>query len=863
MKPLKLTVSAFGPFAEETEIDFEALGTDGIYLITGDTGSGKTTIFDAVSFALFGEASGGKECRSAKNFRSDYAPASAETYVKLQFEQHGRRYEVMREPAYERAAKRGAGMVQTQAKAYLMDDRGEILSQRNDEVTKQIELLLGMNRGQFAQTVMIAQGDFRKIISAKSDDRKKIFQRLFNTGLYERFQEKLKVLSSECDQKAQRITDRIEAELARNCLMLPEDAPPMVPAEYLLALQAQNTAQEALLQSRADEHTRLSQQKEQTIRMIAQGQENNRKLAELSEYTRKREALLLRKPVMREVFQRIERARAASELALQEQRVTDSTAAEHRKQEEQKMLATQLAVQEQQLSLAEERLARAQEQAAGMEEIRSRVNALQQVIPLYEELARKEKSYAAEQQRLAQLLSQSQAASAQYQQMFDLFLRGQAGILAAQLTEGAPCPVCGSMEHPAPAKSSASLPTEQAVQTARHEQELAQQRAQESAQLCSGFQSAAEQIRQNPLIREMDAAAAGAELAALQKHLREQEMELRSAQQAQQKEQAALARISGRMESLQAELERLAKEIALYSGEFEAALAASDFASHGDYLAAMCEPATLRKLENELQQYRSDCAAVQAGIKSLEQATAGVTETDLTALQNLLEEQNAALSATDASMQTLRTALSRGRETEQQLSAALREQEAMREEWGMISELYKTVSGQQGGGRAKLRLEAYVQQYYFRRVVIRANERLAVLTGGQFVLRCREEAKNLSQQSGLDLEVLDRSTGLWRDVSTLSGGESFMASLSLALGLSDVVQEGSGGIQLDAMFIDEGFGTLDDHALQQALALLDKLSDGKRQIGIISHVGALRQRIDRKIVVTKSSAGSRVQLEGI
>ena len=179
----------------------------------------------------------------------------------------------------------------------------------------------------------------------------------------------------------------------------------------------------------------------------------------------------------------------------------------------------------------------------------------------------------------------------------------------------------------------------------------------------------------------------------------------------------------------------------------------------------------------------------------------------------------------------------------------------------MINDLYRTVSGQKAGEKGKLNFETYVQQYYFKEVVAAANKRLTVLTDGGFVLRCKESAKNLRSQSGLDLDVYDINTMQWRDVSTLSGGESFMASMALALGLSDVVQNQSGQIRLESMFIDEGFGSLDENALRQAIGLLSKLADGKRMIGVISHVAELKERIDQKVVVTKTRTGSEIRME--
>ena len=194
------------------------------------------------------------------------------------------------------------------------------------------------------------------------------------------------------------------------------------------------------------------------------------------------------------------------------------------------------------------------------------------------------------------------------------------------------------------------------------------------------------------------------------------------------------------------------------------------------------------------------------------------------------------------------------------LTAIAEKRAAAQHRWAVVNEVYATVSGQMSR-RTKLSFETYVQQYYFKQVIAAANKRLTVLTDGMFVLRCKEEAKNMRSQSGLDLDVLDRSTGLWRDVSTLSGGESFMASLALALGLSDVVQSRSGGVRLDAMFIDEGFGSLDENALRQAMELLTRLAGGARLVGVISHMPELKERIERKVIVTKTVSGSKLRVE--
>ncbi len=865
MKPLKLILSAFGPFAEETVIDFETLGADGIFLITGDTGAGKTTIFDAISYALYGEASGGRARRSPKNFRSDFVGLKGDTYVILQFEHQGRRYEVMRAPEYERLAKRGGGVAKSTAKAHLLDMEGDYIAKRPEEVTRCMQELLGLSREQFSQTVMIAQGDFQKIIAAKSDERKNIFRQLFDTCLYERFQERLKEKNSTLEQYAERLKDRMLADMQRG--RFDEELPDTLDvcnwanaADYYALVLSQTDSYAHALAAQQEMQQAADKQYEMLTLRLSKGREGNLRLAELGQKHRELEHLRTQASVMQDNQRELENARRAAQILPEEQRLADLCKRRNDRIAEQVMLRESCHLQMEVIALAQSRLADAEVRAEALESLRNRSSELAQAKPLYAELAKSRKLLEKKASALLEHQNESEMAAAAYRAKLNAFLLGQAGILAQSLHKQQPCPVCGSTMHPAPAGVPEGTPSEQEVQESEKRANAAESVYRDAAQDCVQLKAKITQMEEHPVIRELTAEELELRLSTVQREIRSIETELRAAQNACHEANEKAAKLTGRMDMLDVEIRQLKTDAIGQERVFADARRAAGFADAAAYEAAKREPSEITALERTLNAYRTQLAVLEAAVKDLEQRTQGITVVDI---DKLASEQTDAAAQCNAIAETVRELYTKyeiNKDVCASLKRALSEQEKLRGDWALISELYRTVSGQQGGGKAKLRFEAYVQQYYFRRVVASANRRLKVLTQGTFVLRCREEAKNLSQQSGLDLEVYDSNTGQWRDVSTLSGGESFMASLSLALGLSDVVQDGSGGIRLDAMFIDEGFGTLDEQSLKQAIGLLNKLADGKRLIGIISHVGELRQRIERKIVVTKTSCGSEVEV---
>ena len=336
-----------------------------------------------------------------------------------------------------------------------------------------------------------------------------------------------------------------------------------------------------------------------------------------------------------------------------------------------------------------------------------------------------------------------------------------------------------------------------------------------------------------------------------------------AAKRARAESEAALAALSRAKAALEnAEKRRADIEAALEAqqAEFAAGLSALGFAGAEEYERAKMPARDMDALDAQLRARRERLRSLTDRLEALTEKLAGAERTELEALEATAAAAQRASRAAGEAAAAMKSAAA----ADEEAIARIRELSARRAEaqrrWAVVKEVYDTVSGQVSR-RVKISFETYVQQYYFKQVIAAANKRLTVLTDGMFVLRVKEEARNMRSQAGLDLDVLDRSTGLWRDVSTLSGGESFMASLALALGLADTVQSRSGGVRLDAMFIDEGFGTLDENSLRQAMELLTRLAGGRRLVGVISHMAELKERIDKKVVVTKTAAGSALRIE--
>ena len=919
MRPLKLTIAGFGPYAGTQELDFEQLGSSGLYLITGDTGAGKTTIFDAITFALFGEASG--DNRSADMLRSKYAKAEDPTFVELTFAYDGKEYTVRRSPEYERAKNRGTGTTRQAADAVFYRPNSEPVTKVKD-VDRAIRDVIGLTREQFAQVSMISQGDFRKLLQAETKERQKIFRDIFSTGLYVTLQEQLKSRAGEVrsqrEQTAAGIRQYIEGLVCHEDSLLAVDVKKArsgeLPVTEVRALLEKLLAEDAAQQEKLERQSaQLDAQMEAVVAQLTRAEAYRTakssletKSAEEKEKSAALEQLAVALTAARDTLpeqERLSKEITTLELLLPsydelEQKHEDLSGKERALIQEKAARSTaqntKIAL-EKELSVLREELKTLQSAALEKEqlqgkkrELTSRKESFRGLIDSADALEREKILLEALQ---AAYLS-AEAESSRLQQVYDrkhkAFLDEQAGIIASSLTEGMPCPVCGSLEHPRLAAVSDSAPTEADVKKAKQDFENAQKKTEQASGKAS-TQRGAVSTAEETLRRESSALLGGVTLDTV-KSAAEKENAMLTVQiaavetqiaQTEKKEarKAALDRLIPQKEQLLAEVEK-----ALGAAEKQiAGLSASaaelntlivslrEKLSFADKAALLAEKDTLAKKREKLQsvlanaekEYNSCKEELTAIRAAMEQLGKQLAETPVMSA-DLLAQQKDDLAGQKAALNTaLRSVHARlSSNTAAQKNIALKEEEMaeLDSRYTWIKALSDTANGTVSG-KDKIMLETYIQTTYFERILERANLRLRKMSGGQYDLERRQTADNKKSLSGLDLDIIDHINTTRRSVNTLSGGEAFLASLALALGLSDEVQM-STGIRLDTLFVDEGFGSLDSESLSKAYLTLSGLTEGNRLVGIISHVAELKEKIDKQIVVKKDrSGGSHAAIE--
>lgn len=878
MKPIQLVLSAFGPYVERTVIDFSALGEEGLFLIAGDTGAGKTTIFDAISFALYGEASGGKEKRKSKSFHSDYVSDQTETYVELTFRHRGETWWIRRNLEYQRPAKKKKDGMETttrQAADAQMrnEDTGEEIL-RMDDVNRRVRELLGLTQDQFTQTVMIAQGDFLKILTASSDDRKKLFRDLFHTNLYVDLQSRLQEKNRACADEQKALEQVIlsaegkidpEAEFAEREILL-SYCGQIQHTDALCALLARLIEQEKAAQEQARAQKKeAADQIGALIAAVTEGERVNRDFADWESKKARLAALTAGQG-------EIDAQRAALAAARRAQQLETDEALMRRTRRD--MDAQRAALSDAQTALeqaekalpeAETRMKEAESRGGEVHALLAQAKQMEDCLPVLGEVERLKAALDTQKRELQRLTADSSRAQAAYTAAQNSYYLSQAGLLARELKAGQPCPVCGSTAHPCPAQITPETVTRQALEQAAQRRETAEKAQSDAATRLAANQAALDEredrLRTLKIGADETRQRLAARIDAAHQAAADRQREIDAARSAYQALDKRKTAAQSAVDAAQKQLAALEKDLRVQTEAFEQKRMAHGFEDEASYRLAKRTNADIERLDREIRNYDEQKRTLAAQTHELEDKLSGRQRTDLTALQNrraaALDRQAKAENAEKAMVRKLTLHESAEREI-RQANAAIQKK---RGKWQIIQELYTCCAGIAAGNpRAKLTFEAYVQQYYFRFVVSAANKRLTRLTDGMFTLRVMREAANRVSQSGLDLEVLDRSTGQARDVSTLSGGESFLASLALALGLSDAVQSQSGQIRMDAMFIDEGFGSLDENALRSSIDVLLELADGKRLIGIISHVQELEERIDKQIVVTKTPNGSTVRM---
>lgn len=922
MRPLKLTMSAFGSYAGVQELDFSCLGETGLYLICGDTGAGKTTIFDAITYALYDDPSGSNE-RTVKMLRSTYATPDVPTFVTLTFLHHGQTYTVRRSPAYKRTRLRGTGLVEEKPSVELTLPDGTTVADRS--VNRRLTELLGLTREQFKQVSMIAQGEFRELLRADTDKRRELFRDLFSTANYNRLQDRLNQDAAEqkrvCDEHRRVIRDALrtveaapEAVQADRLDALHEDALPPAEADAVLAgCIAHDEAEEAALQAalnQADEDGKaLARRREQALlrrKLAKQLQETE---AQLSRDTALLEAACAALSQARQ--EQPKAAQHATEAASIEALMPDydqldtcaakartlsgnirksraeADALQSAAANGEKVIARFKAEQAELIICAAE----AERQRQSCEDIQRSLDALDALCRDYDAMLNARKDAQLQGAAWQRCVAASTEAQARYQQLSASWFSQQAGHLAKEsLRPGEPCPVCGSIHHPAPASLPDSAVDQAAVKSAEHDRDIAQQR-EHAAQSAFMLAKADAEQRQAAVLAQADEhleartpeeipSLARQRKAVLARQLEGARQKHRDARQGAARYEElckALPAQEAALAQKQAALSTLTSSIAAEQATFTAlqAQAASLAAklAYPDKRAALARITQLRKQAADIEQAiaaadaahrkaTDDLTAHQGQCEAYRAQLSTLPESDLSAI----DAQIAALAETrrklSSAMRSLIVRLGRNRQAQEQIAGArtalLREDKRLM--W--LTDLARTANGRLEG-REKIMLESYVQMAFFERILRHANRRMKAMSRGQYELVRAVSAENKRSQSGLELNVRDYVNGVERSVASLSGGEAFLASLSLALGMSDEIQAQEGGIELDVLFVDEGFGSLDEELLRIAIATLQSLSENRRLVGIISHVAELRERIDRKIIVTKAADGSsRARIEG-
>ena len=925
MKPLKLTMSAFGSYAGKNVIDFTGQ-QQGIFLITGDTGAGKTTIFDAITYALYNQTSGGE--RNGNMMRSQYAQPETETYVELEFLYRGQTYRVRRNPDYKITKTLKNGKIREQKVPHSVEltlPDGTVFPEKKNATDAKIIEILGLTADQFSQIVMIAQGDFLKLLYTKSDERKMIFSKLFRTDIYWKIQENLRRKSMEMDERIQENDRAFEQEKSR-IIPLPE-------SEELPLDELVERLRERLKDALKEQNLRRANV-EELNKKITKYEEINKLFVSLEKIRQTGKELEARQAESKERRQQIENARKADKvLVAEQQNLRQQQEVEQSAQAIAKMTETLANDQEMFETLKTQQQEAEAKQKREAADIQKKMLALEQSFPSYEALQnarseeqqakkvwedlgktseesfhKKEAGIAAlkEQQKQQEQvveqtkknweqtsLSASESAK-HYEHMYEAFLKEQAGILAENLSAGCPCPVCGSTVHPDPAKLSDHAVTELEVEQAKktraaaeekrdlayaafeaektEKQKLAQavekeeadfvlaqtiakQQRKEAEQNYVSLQKIAEQIREKLVYPSL--AEAKKQYAAMQKALEAAEQEIERKRQKVSELAEAMNTLKGQ-KLAEEENQKTAKKLAVKTEkEYAKLLEKSGFVSEETYHLAILPERSRSKLEREEKEYESQCLRQQSEQKLLEKQVSGKTYTDTTELNEQLKAEKQALKEAEKTYMELHTAYENDRSVLQNCAVYLEKGKKLESEDQVIKSLSKTANGRLSGS-AKIDFETYIQRQYFKQIIHEANKRLLTMSNHQFILKLKEEANTgRKTNEGLDLSVYSLVTDSERDVKTLSGGESFLAALAMALGLSDIVERSAGAIHPDMMFIDEGFGSLDAQSRQQAIEVLAELAGDSRMVGIISHVTELKEQIDRKLVVSRTDKGSR------
>ena len=896
MKPINLKISAFGPYKDEVNIDFTKLGENGIFLITGDTGAGKTSIFDAISFAIFGEVSGSN--RPIQTLRSDFADINIDTYVELEFVHKNRKYKILRNPSYEKPKKKGEGFTKKSADASLEYDDVVVSGIKNVDI--KIEEILGINAKQFKQISMLAQGEFLKILFAESKERTEIFRKIFDTNIYNsiarKLKEKLKINEDELKElKNSFITNTANILWEKEKYINLDSKINEIDIDNVLKELEQE------LEENKEENTNIEEEMTKQEREIKVIEENISKQEELNLKIENYKQLLTKQNEYKKQEEEIEKLK--NKIA-QNQKIREIIKPKADKVNNEKEIIKKL---EKDLDTIKRNIqignAKEKEHEKKVEivnkigekykeynnylEIKKELLEKANIIKNIENLEITKNNYLKEYE---QLEKEYKIINNEYLEKESEFFKEQVGIIAEKLEENKPCPVCGSITHPNIAKKSASVLSKEELEKIKENLEIKQNNKLKKQEECIKVNS---QI--NILIQEIGKESDNKlELESAKNKLKEEfninKEKLISIEQTILKEYKSilnkdlditkfeydkfkdsiidlinlekneLVKSKTLQEEKMNQLQESNLRLDKYTKEYFNELLKLRFKNEEEYNKILLTNIEIENIQKNIEDFTRNVAINNTKISDLEKEAKGKSTKDLKiqkeklmAYKNILIEKRKEYvkvkGKLDNNMRIYKLLLENAKELKQKIKDFI-----------IYDELSRTANGTLAG-KKRIEFEQYVQATYFDMVILEANKRLAKMTENRYFLIRKEEPEKISDKIGLDLEVKDNYNGKIRDVKSLSGGEAFKAALSLALGLSDVIQSYSGGIVVDTLFIDEGFGSLDTESREQAINTLSLLIDNNKLIGIISHVTELKERIDKKIIVTKTSDGSKIEIE--
>ena len=1037
MRPIKLTISAFGPYASKQVIDFEELKGRNIFVISGKTGAGKTTIFDAISYALYGEASG--ESRETDSLRSHFADDNTETYVELEFELRGEKYTVNRVPKQKKKKARGEGYTEKSADATLTLPDGKVITKVKNVTDKIIEIL-GITREQFKQIVMLAQGEFKKLLLADSVEREGIFRKIFNTYDFEKIQAELKDKAANLSKNRTKSKHEMEINLknikGEHDIVIDEYVDfPLVIEKLKDLLERDNNIYKTLNEEGKEVDNKL-QVKNQERAII---ETNNNLLKEKEIITKALEELLSKEDEYKNKSKTIIDGKNAKEVKYIEDKLIETTKKLTKREEDynlslknidslklkQEEANKLLQIEEskecdrEKLSVEINNLNKLEEKIIELDSLNNKVmhlkqsaeNSKLQIINNKKETEELKKSKEEKELQLKDIATletkkvelesdikaknktldevrelfkvirsfqntyiehnnkakeykefevEYKKVKENYEKMDDLYKKEQAGILASKLQENEPCPVCGSTNHPnkATIKENLKIPTKEELKVAKENLDKLEKENLEkinnlttlnsnkttyleqvnnhlsmlsaTLNIDKTFNSETAKVVKNlgtelksvidklkdELLKVIDKISLKEkiekELNLITTTINEREQSLIKLEECEKnytteltqnitkideykkeipenitdlktlnnlievktkelnisKEKLAKLRLENEnlakklegenstSKEINKSIEELKLEIANNKANFNEAIKEQGFDNIQTYEDAKLQISMVESLEKEVENYNSELKLTKAKQEDIINKTKDIVFMDITtideeirSIQNNKKELESKLRELHAIIVGNKTIL----KNVENLNIEFKEIE---EEYKVVGELADLANGKKA---PYISFERYILASYFEDIIEAANIRLEKMTGDRFSLIRKTSKSKGAGQKGLELEIYDNYTDSSRDVSSLSGGESFKASLSLALGLSDIVQSNAGGVSLDTMFVDEGFGTLDPQSLDNAIDSLLELQRGGRLVGIISHVEELKERIDAKLEVTSTSKGSKVE----